>query len=130
MKQRKCKEKQLKDAAEYCLVNNCKRYTALATGLFPLIKDPRTVNKRIVDSSDKVITGEEKQYCKLMTKKEEQSLVRYLLNRNRCRQGVSEKEAEGIVLNILHTRKYLNRRGTAYKKYFFQTKFQMCWRTQ
>ena len=76
-----------------------------------MIKDPRTVNKRIVDSSDKVITGEEKQYCKLMTKKEEQSLVRYLLNRNRCRQGVSEKEAEGIVLNILCTRKYLNRRG-------------------
>ena len=23
VKQRKCKEKQLKDAAEYCLVNNC-----------------------------------------------------------------------------------------------------------
>ena len=113
VKDRKVREEQLKDAVTYCIANNCKGYSALSTGRFPLIKDPRTINRRLDDKENqgKIVTGEEKAYCKLLTKKEEQSLVNYLINRNRCRQGVSQKEGEGVVLNILRTRKYVNRRG-------------------
>ena len=47
----------------------------------------------------------------MLTEKEEKSFVKYLLNRNRCRQGVTEKEGEGIVLNILCTREAVNKKG-------------------
>ena len=34
-----------------------------------------------------------------------------MLNRNRCRQALGEKEAEGVVLNILRTRDAVNKKG-------------------
>ena len=49
VKERKKREEQLVEATEYCIRNGCKGYTALASGLFPLIKDPRTINRRIED---------------------------------------------------------------------------------
>ena len=36
--------------------------------------------------------------------------MNYLLNRNRCRQAVSEKETEGLVLNIVEPVKLLTRK--------------------
>ena len=36
--------------------------------------------------------------------------MNYLLNRNRCRQAVSKKEIEGLVLNILQTRQAVNKK--------------------
>ena len=113
VKERNVREKQLREAAEYCIENKVKGYAALSTGLFPLIKDPRTINRRIADmpGKKKLITGQEKSYCKMLTEQEEKTLVKYLINRNRCRQGVSEKEAEGIVLNILRTREAVNTKG-------------------
>ena len=42
---------------------------------------------------------------------EEISLLNYLLNRNRCRQAISEKETEGLVLNILRTCQAVNKKG-------------------
>ena len=113
MKDRRKKQAQLEEAVLYCTENNCKGYAALSTGRFPLIKDPRTINRRIEDKENqrKIKTGDEKAYCRLLTKKEEESLVKYLINKNRCRQGVTHKDAEGVVLNILRTRKYVNRRG-------------------
>ena len=41
------KDVQMSDAVQYCQDNNCRGYAALQTGRFPLIKDPRTVNKRL-----------------------------------------------------------------------------------
>ena len=113
VKERLTREGRLKEAMEYCIEKGCKGYAAIASGLFPLIKDPRTINRRLEDApgKSKIVTGQEKSYCKMLTEKEETSLVRYLLNRNRCRQGVTEKEGEGIVLNILRTRDAVNRKG-------------------
>ena len=37
--------------------------------------------------------------------------MNYLLNRNRCRQAVSEKETEGLILNILQTHHAVNKKG-------------------
>ena len=96
----------IKPASKYCIERKCKGYQTASTRLFPLIKDLRTINRRLEDSekNKKILTGEEKSYCKILTKMEETSLVNYLLNRNRCRKAVSEKQTEGLVLNILRTR--------------------------
>ena len=42
---------------------------------------------------------------------EKTSLLKYLLNRNRYRQAVSEKETEGLVLNTLRTCQAVNKKG-------------------
>ena len=57
------------------------------SGVFPLIKDPDTVNRYLEDSQEnrKLLTGEEKNYYTIFMKKEETSQVKNLLNRNRCR---------------------------------------------
>ena len=44
VKSRKEREDQLLKAVQYCNDNSCKGYSALATGLFPLIKDLHTIN--------------------------------------------------------------------------------------
>ena len=50
------------------------------SSLFPRIKDPRTTNKWL----DGVIeAGKEKDYCKILTSTEEESLLKYIKNRNR-----------------------------------------------
>ena len=45
--QKKVTEKQLKAAVQYCLHDNCRRYSAVKSGLFPLIKDRRTIGKQL-----------------------------------------------------------------------------------
>ena len=52
-------ETQLKDAIHYCKENNCRGYSAVKSGLFPLIKDRRTIHKRI----DGCGIGDDKEYC-------------------------------------------------------------------
>ena len=74
---------QLEMAVQYCKQHSCKGYAALATGNYPLIKDPRTINRRLEDSKDQITTGEEKDYCRVLTKEEESTFVAYLLNKNR-----------------------------------------------
>ena len=76
--------KQIQEAVDFCLENGCKGYAALATGKFPLIKDARTINRRLNPTDPRhLTTGEEKSYCKILTKEEESSFVRYLMNKNR-----------------------------------------------
>ena len=36
------KEQQLQEATKYCIEKKCRGYQVVSTGLFPLIKDPRT----------------------------------------------------------------------------------------
>ena len=50
------KSDQLKAAVEWCIQNKSRGHAALKTGLFPLIKDHETINKRL---DGKVIHGEE-----------------------------------------------------------------------
>ena len=48
-------------------------------------------------------------YCSLLTREEELSLVRFLKNRSRCMQGISETEASDLVVKILKTRQQVNK---------------------
>ena len=74
------KSKQLEEAVEWCRINNKRGWAAINSGRFPLIKDLRTINKRI---DCVVVTGNEKEYCSIFTKDEEESLVCYIRNKNR-----------------------------------------------
>ena len=56
----KARQEQLK-AAVHSLDNNCRGNSAAKSGLFPLIKDRRTIDKQL--GGEKEIRGE-KEYCK------------------------------------------------------------------
>ena len=62
---------QLQEAVDdYCKGNDCKGYAALATGQFPLIKDARTINRRLNPAeADHITIGKEKSYYKIKRKK-------------------------------------------------------------
>ena len=68
------KEKQLVAATEYCKKVNCKGYAALKTGEFPLIRDHRTINRRLLDKNDKnhLATGDGRKHLRLITNHEEE----------------------------------------------------------
>ena len=46
-----------------------------------------------------------------MTDVKEKILVKYLINKNRACQGLSENQVEGVVLNILLVQRERNRKG-------------------
>ena len=102
------KKKELEKAITYCKENNCKGYKAVKALYLHHIKDPQTINKH---PSGNVVTGQEKAYQQIPTAQEEQSLVKYLINRNRACQGLSETKAEGVVLNIFRARQQTNQKG-------------------
>ena len=102
------KNKELDRAVKYCKDNKCKGYKAITDLQLQLIKDPRTINQHLAGN---VITGNEKEKQRILTIKEEKSLVKYLVNRNRSCQGLSDNQVEGVVLNILRVRKQQNRKG-------------------
>ena len=95
------KNQALQEAVQWCMDNGCKGWKAVKSGLFPEIKDPRTINSHF---DKKLETGNEKSYCKILTNSEENSLIRYMKNRNRCLQSLSEKDVEKVVLLILKAR--------------------------
>ena len=98
----------VEEAVAWCKENGCRGQKALASGLFPTISCPKTINRRL---DGKVVTGEEKRYCSLLTSEEENSLVRYIKNRTRCLQGMNGKQVEEVVLRILRTREKINKKG-------------------
>ena len=107
-KKMKAREDEIKRAVQYCQDNNCKGYKALKNLDLQFVKDARTINQHLFG---KVTTGLEKQHLKILTEKEEASLVKYLINRNRACQGLNDKQVEGVVLNILRVRKNIYRKG-------------------
>ena len=50
-------------------------------------------------------------YLRILTDDEVAKFVSYLKNKNRCAQGLTQTEANEIVLNILKAKKDLNREG-------------------
>ena len=102
------KEKELDYAVAYCQEHNCKGYKAIADLDLKYVKDARTINQRLKGN---VITGEEKKLQRILTTEEENSLVKYLVNRNRACQGLTESQVEKVVLNILRVRQQLNRKS-------------------
>ena len=98
------KAEQLKDAVEWCKQHNCRGYSA--GKLFPLIKDRRTIDKRL---DGKIVTGEEKSYCSVLTLAEEEILVEYIKNKNRAYQGINKATLTEIIIKILKIRDHLNK---------------------
>ena len=74
---------ELEKAVDFCKANKCRGYAAIATGNFQLIKDPRTINKRLDSSNDSIVTGQGKTHLRVLTFEEEASFMNYLLNKNR-----------------------------------------------
>ena len=107
-KKMNAKKTEIEHAVKYCRQFNCKGYRAIKELGLKYIKDARTINNHL---QGKVITGDEKKDQRILTEKEEQSLVKYLINRNRPCQGLTDKQVEGVVLNILQVRQQHFKKG-------------------
>ena len=95
------------------LCRTARQITAITSLNLQYVTDPRTTNKRL---DGLLVTGTKKDYAKILTKPEEEKFVQYLLNRNRACQRLSEPQAAKVVLNILRTRKQLNKnKGRNYR---------------
>ena len=100
------KDRQLKEAVQYCLDNNVRGHSALKTGRFHLIKDRETINRRL---DGQVITGEERSYCTILTPDEEEVVVNYVKNKNRAMQGINKAQLTKLILDVLRIRDYTNK---------------------
>ena len=109
----KTKQAQIRAAVKWCQENNTRSYAALKTGLFPLIKSRSTIDSRL---DGKVVTGSEKQYPSILTNEEEESIVRFLKNKNLYLQEINKRELTTLILDIIKirdhaTKKYKGGRG-------------------
>ena len=74
------KQEQIDKALDWCKEHNYRGYAALGTGLFPLIKDVKTINRRL----DGVVENKkEREYCSVLTIDEETQIVDHIKNKNR-----------------------------------------------
>nr|XP_047140683.1 uncharacterized protein LOC124815887 [Hydra vulgaris] len=101
------KNLQLEKAVQFCIDHSVRGYKTLKTGLFPLVKDRETINRRL----DRIIkNGEERRYCSIFTLEEEEAVVKYVKNRNKSLQGINKTELTKLLLDILRIRDYMNKR--------------------
>ena len=75
----KSKNEQLEAAVWWCKERNVRGQATTKTGLFPLIKDGEIINHRL---DGKIINGQERKYCRILTEEEEQKIVTYVKNKN------------------------------------------------
>ena len=80
------KENQIEKAVQWCIDNNKKGHAALKTGMFPLIKDRETIDRQLNGTKMNI----KKEHLRILTLEEEMSIVQYVKNKNRCRQGVTK----------------------------------------
>ena len=98
------KETQIEEAVNWCKANGKKAHSALKTGMFPLIKDRGTIDRRLVGKNIKT----KKEHLRILTVDEERSIVEYIKNKNRCHQGVSRKEVTALIVDVLQIRQHCN----------------------
>ena len=98
---------QVAAAVEYCKVNNCRGKKALSTGLFPMIKDHKTITRRL---DGEVISGHEKDHVSILLPEEEEVLVTYALNKSRAMQPLKRKDMNDLIMNILRIRVAANKK--------------------
>ena len=98
---------QIDEAIEWCSLNNKRGHAALSTGRFPLIKDRKTIDRRL---DGEVVNGAEREYCRILLGEEEEQLVRHVKNKNRAYQGWTRKDIEKAAIHILKLRKYMARK--------------------
>ena len=101
------KSEEIERAIKYCKEHNCRGYKAISELNLQFVSDARTINKHL---DGKVVTGNEKAYQRILTVEEEKKLVTYIINRNRACQGLTDTDAEGVVLNLLRVRQQRNAR--------------------
>ena len=108
------KELQIEDAVSWCRNNNCKGHAALKTGMFPLIKDRGTIDRRLAGLHQNI----KKEHLRILTMEEEKSIVQYIKNKNRCYQGILRKHVENLIIDVLKIRQHCNslKAGRKYKK--------------
>ena len=102
-KQKSERQCELERAVAYCKEKGCKGYQAITDLKLKIVKDARTTNNHL---SKKYQADDDK---KILTDKEEKSLVRYLVNRNHACQGLSQAQVSGVAINILKVRQKRNR---------------------
>ena len=108
------KNEQLAKAMDWCRERKVRGHTAIKSGLFPLIKDRETINRRL---DGKVSNGRERQYCSILTEDEEMSIVAYIKNKNRALQGVGRPELTKLIMDVLKIRSYANKKMKGGRKY-------------
>ena len=96
---RVAKEEELSRGVKYCLDKNVRGYSVVKTGLFPSIKDARTINKRLDEPTP--TTKSKRSDCKILSEMEQQALVRFLKNKSRSMQGATNAEATKYIHDIL-----------------------------
>ena len=77
----KKREEQLNQAVAWCIANGKRGWAACNSWLFPLIRDRQTIKKTWFDGNVK--TGEEKEYCSVLTVDEEEMIIHHVKNKNR-----------------------------------------------
>ena len=102
------KQDQIKKAVEWCKEHNKTAYSAIQSGLFPLVKTERSIRRRL---DGDIQHGAEKRYCTILTSKEEEALVKYLKNKNRACQGVTKQKLTEVILDILLIRQLEHQRS-------------------
>ena len=102
------RERQLGIAVQYCREHNCRGYAAISAGVCPLIKDNRTINRRLDDT---ITTGKEKEYCKILTEDEEDLLVRYIKNKRLSYQPANRQDLNDVIIKMLKLRSAANKKS-------------------
>ena len=101
------KLQQIEAAVKYCKENNCRGKKALATGKFDLIKDHKTITRRL---DGEVKSGYEKAHVSILLPEEEDCLVQYAINKARAMQPLKRKKMTEMILNILRIRVAANKK--------------------
>lgn len=108
------KNEQLARAMKWCIENDKRGHSAIKSGLFPLIKDRQTINRRL---DGKVKNGSEREYCTILTQEEEESIIAYIKNKNRAMQGIGRPEVKKLVMDVLRVRDYANKKMKGGRKF-------------
>ena len=108
------KQRQIEEAVKYCKENNCKGKKALSSGLFPLIKDHKTITRRLEGS---VVHGNEKIHLSILLPHEEECLVNHAKNRARAMQPITRKGMTDLIMNTLRIRQAANKKAKGGRKY-------------
>ena len=90
-----------------------KGYAALQTGMFPLVKDHGTIDRRLKGNGK----NEKKEHLRILTPEEEGSVVEYIKNKNRCHQGISRKHVSSLIIDVLKIRQYCNSKFRGGRRY-------------
>ena len=106
------KEKQIQATVNWCKENGKKGYAALQTGNFPLIKDRGTIDRRLIKNINC-----KKEHSRILAPEEEQLVVEFIKNKNRCHQGISRNYVTKLILDLLQIHNHCNEKVGGGRQY-------------